>query len=156
MKKLHIFLGLLFYLKSVPTSQEASATNQTSANTHGLQTIKDRGILRVGVKQDVPKFGFLNPDTNEFEGMEVEIARKIAEDLGVKIEFTPVTAQTRGPLIDNGQVDMVIATFTITDERKLLYHFSTPYYTDAVGFLVNKDSGIKGFEYLNEKHIGVA
>ena len=88
--------------------------------------------------------------------MEIDIARKIAEELGVDIEFTPVTAQTRGPLLDNGQVDLVIATFTITEERKLLYNFTTPYYTDAVGFLVNKDSGIKTFTDLNGKTIGVA
>lgn len=164
MKKIHIFLGLLvlfvlgffLYTKSAPSSQEASATNQTGTSATGLQAIKDRGVLRVGVKQDVPKFGFLNPDTGEFEGMEIQIARKIADDLGVDVAFTPVTAQTRGPLIDNGQVDMVIATFTITDERKLLYHFSTPYYTDAVGFLVNKNSGIKSIEDLDGKHIGVA
>ncbi|WP_419580125.1 transporter substrate-binding domain-containing protein, partial [Streptococcus suis] len=57
-------------------------------------------MLRVGVKQDVPNFGYKNPDTGEFEGMEIDIARKIADELGVDIEFTPVTAQTRGPLLD--------------------------------------------------------
>uniref|UniRef100_UPI00397F1E0A transporter substrate-binding domain-containing protein n=1 Tax=Salmonella sp. s58760 TaxID=3159708 RepID=UPI00397F1E0A len=106
--------------------------------------------------QDVPNFGYKNPDTGEFEGLEIDIARKIADELGVEIEFTPVTAQTRGPLLDNGQVDMVIATFTITEERKLLYNFTTPYYTDAVGLLVNKDSGIKTFTDLDGKTIGVA
>lgn len=60
-------------------------------------------------------------------------------ELGVDIEFAPVTAQTRGALLDNGQLDMVIAAFTILEER---INFTTPYYTDAVGFLVRKDSNI--------------
>ena len=55
---------------------------------------------------------------NTYSGLGIDIAKKIAKELGVKINCVPVTAQTRGPLLDNGQVDMVIATFTITDERK--------------------------------------
>ena len=58
----------------------------------------------------------------------------IADELNVKIRYVPVTAQTRGPLLDNEQVDLDIATFTITDERKKLYNFTSPYYTDASGF----------------------
>ena len=88
--------------------------------------------------------------------MEVEIAKKVAAELGVDIEFTPVTAQTRGALLDNDQLDMVIATFTITEERKELYNFTTPYYTDAVGFLVRKDSNIQSsWEALDGLTIGV-
>lgn len=145
-----LFFGLLIFFLSRETVVKTETPNAQ------VQSIIDRGVLRVGVKQDVPNFGYKNPDTGAFEGMEIDIARKIADELGVDIEFTPVTAQTRGPLLDNGQVDMVIATFTITEERKLLYNFTAPYYTDAVGFLVNKDSGIKKFTDLDGKTIGVA
>ena len=106
-------LALSFFFsshKTTPKVEQGTPTNDQ------IQTIIDRGVLRVGVKQDVPNFGYRNPDTNEFEGMEIDIARAIADELGVEIEFTPVTAQTRGPLLDNGQVDIVIATFTITEE----------------------------------------
>ena len=72
------------------------------------------------------------------------------------VEFQGVTAKTRGPLLENGEIDLVIATFTITDERKETYNFSTPYYTDAVGLLVNNDSGIESIEDLDGKIIGVA
>ncbi len=160
-KKLSLLLALpvfvtcfLLFFTRQPIAHTETQAALTSSDQ--VQTIMDRGVLRVGVKQDVPNFGYLNPDTGEFEGMEIDIARKIAEELGVDIEFTPVTAQTRGPLLDNGQVDMVIATFTITEERKLLYNFTSPYYTDAVGFLVNKDSGIETFTDLDGKTIGVA
>ncbi|MBL1191643.1 transporter substrate-binding domain-containing protein [Streptococcus suis] len=161
-KKINIFFAirlLVFGLILLVFAKQPVAQTETPAsitNSDQVQAIIDRGVLRVGVKQDVPNFGYKNPDTGEFEGMEIDIARKIADELGVDIEFTPVTAQTRGPLLDNSQVDMVIATFTITEERKLLYNFTTPYYTDAVGFLVNKDSGIKTFTDLDGKTIGVA
>ncbi|HFI0786365.1 TPA: transporter substrate-binding domain-containing protein [Streptococcus suis] len=149
-----VLVAILLFIVKQPIAQTDTPTELS--NSDQVQAIIERGVLRVGVKQDVPNFGYKNPDTNKFEGMEIDIARKIADELGVDIEFTPVTAQTRGPLLDNGQVDMVIATFTITDERKLLYNFTTPYYTDAVGFLVNKDSGINDIEDLDGKNIGVA
>ncbi|HFU3811735.1 TPA: transporter substrate-binding domain-containing protein [Streptococcus suis] len=149
-----VLVAILLFIVKQPIAQTDTPTELS--NSDQVQAIIERGVLRVGVKQDVPNFGYKNPDTDKFEGMEIDIARKVADELGVDIEFTPVTAQTRGPLLDNGQVDMVIATFTITDERKLLYNFSTPYYTDAVGFLVNKDSGIKTFTDLDDKTIGVA
>ncbi|HEM3609173.1 TPA: transporter substrate-binding domain-containing protein [Streptococcus suis] len=149
-----VLVAILLFIVKQSIAQTDTPTELS--NSDQVQAIIERGVLRVGVKQDVPNFGYKNPDTNKFEGMEIDIARKIADELGVDIEFTPVTAQTRGPLLDNGQVDLVIATFTITEERKLLYNFTTPYYTDAVGFLVNKDSGIKTFTDLNGKTIGVA
>ncbi|HFU4136583.1 TPA: transporter substrate-binding domain-containing protein [Streptococcus suis] len=149
-----VLVAILIFVVKQPIAQTDTPTELS--NSDQVQAIIERGVLRVGVKQDVPNFGYKNPDSGEFEGLEIDIARKIADELGVDIEFTPVTAQTRGPLLDNGQVDLVIATFTITEERKLLYNFTTPYYTDAVGFLVNKDSGIKTFTDLNGKTIGVA
>jgi putative glutamine transport system substrate-binding protein len=124
-----------------------------------VQAIVDRGTLRVGVKVDVPGFGFQNPDTGEMEGIEIDIARELAKRLlgdETKISTTGVTAQTRGPLLDNNEVDMIIATFTITEERKQSFNFTEPYYTDAIGFLVKKDSGIETMQDLDGKTIGVA
>ncbi|HEM3672130.1 TPA: transporter substrate-binding domain-containing protein [Streptococcus suis] len=149
-----VLVAILLFVVKQPIAQTDTPTELS--NSDQVQAIIERGVLRVGVKQDVPNFGYKNPDSGEFEGLEIDIARKIADELGVDIEFTPVTAQTRGPLLDNGQVGLVIATFTITEERKLLYNFTTPYYTDAVGFLVNKDSGINDIEALDGKNIGVA
>ena len=81
------------------------------------QTFK-RGELVVGVKQDVPNFGYKDPKTGTYSGIETDLAKMVADELKVKVRYVPVTAQTRGPLLDNEQVDMDIATFTITDERK--------------------------------------
>ena len=124
-----------------------------------IKAIKDRGVLNVGVKVDVPKFGFKDPQTGKIDGMEIDLAKKMAKKIlgdENKINVQAVTAKTRGPLLDNGEVDLVIATFTITDERKLTYNFSTPYYEDAVGLLVKKAAGFKGLADMNGKVIGVA
>jgi putative glutamine transport system substrate-binding protein len=125
----------------------------------GVEAVKKTGVLKVGVKADVPNFGLQNPATGLYEGLEIEIAKLFAKDIfgdASKVAFTPVTAKTRGPLIDTGELDMIIATFTITEERKLTYNFSTPYYNDAVGLLVKKSSGIKSVADLNGKTVGVA
>ncbi len=154
-----LLLPLLAFLLILPFFRSISALTNSNSDAQleaGVQKIVDRGVLRVGVKQDLPNFGYRDPESNQYTGMEVEIAKKVAAELGVDIEFTPVTAQTRGALLDNGQLDMVIATFTITEERKELYNFTTPYYTDAVGFLVRKDSNVQSsWEALDGLTIGV-
>ena len=132
-----------------------AATKPVQADTR-VADIQKRGELVVGVKQDVPNFGYKDPKTGTYSGIETDLAKMVADELKVKVRYVPVTAQTRGPLLDNEQVDMDIATFTITDERKKLYNFTSPYYTDASGFLVNKSAKIKSIEDLNGKTIGVA
>jgi aspartate/glutamate/glutamine transport system substrate-binding protein len=129
------------------------------AKSSGIDKIKKSGSLKVGVKEDVPKFGYLNPSTNEHEGFEIDLAKAIAKKIfgdETKVKFTGVTAKTRGPLLDTGEVDLVLATFTVTDERRKVYDFSDIYFTDAVGIMVKKSSGIKSFADLNGKTVGVA
>jgi putative glutamine transport system substrate-binding protein len=151
-------------------STKAGETTAAGAAGEGVtadvQKIIDRGTLKVGCKSDIPKFSLQNTATGEYEGFEDDLAYEIAGSIfGVTaaeakekklVEFQGVTAKTRGPLLENGEIDLVIATFTITPERKETYNFSTPYYTDAVGLLVNKDSGITSIEGLDGKIIGVA
>lgn len=129
---------------------------RVSADTNKVDAIKKAGVLRVGVKQDVPNFGYLNAETNQFEGMEIDIAKKLAKSLGVKVEYTPVTTQTREPLMDNGQVDIIIATYTITEQRQASFSISDPYYYDQIGFLVRKKSKIQTMDDLDALTIGVA
>ncbi len=141
------------------TSDPGAQGSQTSGEDlpADVQAIVDRGVLRVGVKTDVPGFGYQDVLTEEYSGMEIDLARKIAETLGVdNVEFTAVTAATRGQLLDSGDIDMVIATFTIKPDRLESWNFTTPYYTDAVSLLVKKDSGIADFADLEGKVIGVS
>lgn len=113
--------------------------------------------LKVGVKDAVIGFGYKDPLSGEYSGMEVELAKKIADSLGYKgVEFTTVTAATRTELLDSGDLDCVLATFTITEERKKSWDFSTPYYTDAVTVLVETADGITDLDGLVGKKIGVS
>lgn len=159
MRKIPIFKPLLALLICLfccfSQIVNANSDREKLLTSQQLATIIKRGELRVGVKQDVPNFGYRDPETQHYTGLEIDLAKKIAKQLGVKAVFTPVTAQTRGALLDNGQLDVVIATFTITEERKKLYNFTTPYYTDANGFLVKKSSKISSWQDLDGKTIGV-
>lgn len=133
------------------------AADETAGDvSEDVQAIIDRGVLRVGVKNAVIGFGFQDELTGEYSGMEISLAEKIAESLGVDVEFTTVTAATRTELLDSGDIDCVLATFTITDERKESWDFSTPYYTDYVTVLVQNDSGIAGLADLKDKKVGVS
>ena len=115
------------------------------------------GTFRVGVKQDVYGFGYLDEATGEYSGLEIDLGAMLAEALGYdEVEYTTVTAATRGQMLDNGELDCVIATFTIKPERKESWDFSTPYYTDAVTVLVEKASGIADLAGLKGKTVGVS
>lgn len=145
---LSIILIILFIGKT------ATADEVTSAKQ--IQKIQTDGVLKVGIKQDVPSFGYYSAETKKYEGMEVDLSKKIAKQLGVKVAFTPVTAQTREALLDNGQIDILIATYTITKERQASYAISKPYYYDEIGFLVNKSKCYRHIADLNHSVIGVA
>lgn len=121
-----------------------------------VQAVIDRGTLRVGVKNAVIGFGYEDPLTGEYSGMEIELAKALADRLGVGVEFTAVTAATRTELLDSGDIDCVLATFTITDERKESWDFTTPYYTDYVSVLVEDAKGIKGLGDLMDAVVGVS
>lgn len=131
-------------------------TEETATYSADVQDIIDRGVLRVGVKADVSGFGFQDTLTGDYTGLEVELAALIAEYLGVDIEYTAVTAATRSELLDSGDIDCVLATFTITDERRESWDFTTAYYTDAVTVLVEDASGITDLSGLVDTTVGVS
>ena len=146
---------------SVVTSTASSAASgsvaaSSEAVSADVQAIIDRGVLKVGVKNAVKGFSFQDTLTGEYTGLEDSLAEMIAEHLGVDVEFTTVTAATRGELLDSGDIDCVLATFTITEERKKSWDFSTPYYTDYVSVLVEDASGIKELADLKDKVVGVS
>lgn len=141
---------------SAEAGSETPADDAAGDVSADVQAIIDRGTLRVGVKNAVIGFGFQDELTGEYSGMEISLAEKIAESLGVDVEFTTVTAATRTELLDSGDIDCVLATFTITDERKQSWDFSTPYYTDYVTVLVQNESGIAGLADLKDKKVGVS
>jgi putative glutamine transport system substrate-binding protein len=137
--------------------EKKSADSGKSSNVaEDVAAIKKRGVLRVGVKNVTKGFGYQDPATGKFSGLEVDLGEALAKKLGVDVEYTPVTAATRTALLDSGDIDMVAATFTITPERKNSWDFTTPYYTDHVGVLVEKASGLKTLADLKGKVVGVS
>lgn len=144
----------------IRTSALAAATLALGGAAGGLAgCAADADVLRVGTKIDVPGFGFQNPETGNIEGMEVDIARELAKRIKGSpdaLKVTGVNVTTRGAMLDNGTLDATLATFTITEARKKSYNFSRPYYTDHIGVLVKKSSGIVDLAGLDGKTVGVA
>jgi len=110
-----------------------------------MTKIVQRGRLVAGVKQDQPLFGYLNPRTNSLEGFDVDIVKEIAKALfnqtsDSRLELKPVTSASRIPLLQEGGIDMIAATMTITDERKQQIDFSDVYYLAGQSLLVKKES----------------
>jgi putative glutamine transport system substrate-binding protein len=139
------------------TASADTATDTTDATEATDTTYANGGKFRVGVKNAVEGFGYQDTLTGEYEGMEIDLANLLADALGYdEVEFTTVTAATRTELLDAGDIDCVIATFTITDERKESWDFSTPYYTDAITVLVEDASGITSLADLKDKTVGVS
>lgn len=138
-------------------SSSGTAGNASAAEyPEEIQKIIDRGVLKVGVKNSVIGFGYQDILTGEYSGIEVELGKKIADYLGVDVEYTTVSAATRGQLIDSGDLDCVLATFTITDERKEIWDFTESYYTDHVSVLVEKSQGVDSLEGLVGCTVGVS
>lgn len=139
---------------------DSGEDSETDPASYGddVAAIISSGVLKVGVKDAVEGFGYEDTLTGERSGLEIDLANLIADYLGVEVEFTTVTAATRTELLDSGDIDCVLATFTITEERKESWDFTTPYYTDYVSVLVENASGITSLQDLvdNGAIVGVS
>jgi putative glutamine transport system substrate-binding protein len=121
-----------------------------------LRAIQDRGKLIAGVKYDQPGFGFLNPTTNKVEGFDVEIAREVAKRIfgnPEAIEFKEAISKNRIPYLNDGTVDIVVATMTANEERAQQIDFSDTYYVAGQSLLVKSDSDIQGIDSLKGKTV---
>lgn len=138
------------------TTTGGSTPSSSSSSSGSVADIQSRGVLNVGVKNNVEGFGLQDTLTSQYSGLEIDIATLIADHLDVDVEFTTVTAATRTNLLDSGDIDCVLATFTITDERKQSWDFTTPYYIDAVTVLVELSSGITNLHDFDNMVVGVS
>jgi glutamate transport system substrate-binding protein len=135
------------------SSEAGNEAQDAAENTAAVETdvsfdagttmarLNEAGKITVGTKIDQPGFGLLNPQTNEPEGFDVEIAKLIAAKLGIEadnITWTETVSANREPVIQNGQVDIVVATYTINDTRKQVVDFAGPYYEAGQDIMVAK------------------
>jgi polar amino acid transport system substrate-binding protein len=127
----------------------------TSAFADPLQTIKDRGAIVVGIDFTHPPYGMLD-DKSQQTGTDYDMAQLLASDLGVKLQIIPVTGPNRIPFLLTNKADIVIASFTITDERKKVIGFSRPYAVEPILILAPASVSIKSAADLAGKSIAVA
>ena len=126
-----------------------------------MYSIQTKGKLRVGVRDDNVPFGLKNPATSKYEGFDVDIARELAKGIfGAQvnpddvIEWVSVVSATRVPTLTDNKADLILATFTINEERKKQIDFSDVYFKTGQKILVKKDNtAIKSVTDLNGKNV---
>jgi glutamate transport system substrate-binding protein len=131
-------------------------TEQTFPAGSTMARVQETGSIKVGVKFDQPGFGLKNPTTGEVEGFDVEIAELIVEAIGedVEIEFVESVSRNREPFIQDGTVDIVVATYTINDARKQVVDFAGPYFVAEQDIMVAADDdSITEVGDLNGKNV---
>jgi glutamate transport system substrate-binding protein len=119
------------------------ATDVTIDGSPTFDAITERGKVKVGVKEDQPGLGYLDPVSNERTGFDIDIARWIAASLGYDeedIEFTAIPSANREQAIVNGDIDYYVGTYSITDKRKEQISFAGPYFITGQGLLVAADN----------------
>lgn len=113
-----------------------------------MARLADSGKIRIGTKFDQPGLGNINLDSESPEGFDVEMGKIVSGQLGIDeddIEWVETVSANREAFIANDRVDLVIATYTINDERKAQIDFAGPYYVAGQDLLVGKDDdSIKG------------
>lgn len=152
MKKSKSLFAVLAVLIMINSFCGCSTNNKTA-----IETIRERGKLIIGTEAVGQNFNYRDIN-GEFSGLEIDMGKKLAEEiLGNEnaVEFVVLTATDRPIMLDSGEVDLVLSTYTITAERLEATDFSYPYYNDNTGLIVMKDSGIARFSDLDGKTVGV-
>ena len=124
-----------------------------AARADVLDDIKKRGTLIVGVKADYKPFGFREP-SGGIIGLEPDLAADVAKKLGVKLELVPVVSANRMEFLNQGKIDLMIATMSDKpDRRKVVQVIEPLYYSDAVNVLLKKDAPVKSWADLKGKKL---
>ncbi|GFZ33765.1 amino acid ABC transporter substrate-binding protein [Clostridium zeae] len=129
--------------------------SKSSVATSSLEDIKKRGKIRIGVFSDKPPFGYVDSNGKN-QGFDVEIAKRFAKDLlgdESKIEFVLVEAAARVSVLESNKVDITMANFTVTDERKQKVDFANPYMKVSLGIVSPDGALITSVDQLKGKKL---
>ena len=109
-----------------------------SAFADRLDDIEKRGEIKIAVFDSNPPFGFIDETTNKIVGLDVDYANAIAKELNIKVELVPTNPANRIPLLTSQKADLIVANFTVTDERAKTVDFSLPYFATGQKFIAKK------------------
>ena len=112
-----------------------------------LDEIKESGTINIGVFSDKSPFGYVD-ENGEYQGYDIELARKLGEDLGVEVNYVSTEAANRVEYLETGKVDIILANFTVTDERAEKVDFVLPYMNVSLGVVSPDDRVIKDVSEL--------
>ncbi len=130
-----VLVLVVFGLLSARPAASGELQQQLTAES-AIEQIAKRGVLRVGMDVFVP--WAMKDKKGELIGLEIDIARRLAEDMGVKVEFVPTEWSGIIPSLIAGKFDLIIGGMTVTAERNLKINFTNPYYYTGQGLLANR------------------
>ena len=137
-------LEVLLTTETTAASAESGAaaenTQAENAVYRTLDQIKESGTVNIGVFSDKNPFGYVD-ENGEYQGYDVYFANRIGEDLGVEINYVSTEAANRVEYLETGKVDIILANFTVTEERAEKVDFALPYMNVALG-VVSPDSRV--------------
>jgi polar amino acid transport system substrate-binding protein len=136
----------------VLTAGFASLAGSATAQT--LDSIKSRGKLVVGVQADNPNWGFANIN-NEYQGVDPDVARLVGKELGLPVEFIPVTNNNRIAALQTGRVDVLISSMGMLPDRARQVQFSQPYAPNLTILVAAKATPITNLSDLAKIKVGV-
>ena len=127
---------------------EAGAAEDTNAIYRTLDEIKESGTINIGVFSDKNPFGYVD-ENGEYQGYDVYFANRLAKDLGVEANFVSTEAANRIEYLQTGKVDVILANFTVTEERAQEVDFALPYMNVALGVVSRNDKVIDSLDNWN-------
>ncbi|MDR5775539.1 transporter substrate-binding domain-containing protein [Caballeronia sp. LP006] len=139
-------------LVALAACSKVEAPAQDGAASSTLKTVLQRGTLRVGDCLSFAPFGFYNKD-GQPDGYDVDLAKELAKQMGVKLEVVNTTSANRIPNLQTSKVDVVFCNFTRNLERAKEIAFTNPYVVASEALLVKKSSGIKSIKDMSNRTI---
>lgn len=153
-KSLFCLLTLLLTL-GVFTACQTSSSDDSQLKARTVEEIKESGKIVIGVFSDKKPFGYVDSN-GDYQGYDVYFGNRIAKDLGVEVEYVPVEAASRVEYLVSNKVDIILANFTVTEERKEKVDFTLPYMKVALGVVSPDSELITDVEDLNGKTLIVS
>ena len=116
-------------------------------NYRTLEEIQASGKINIGVFSDKSPFGYVD-ENGDYQGYDVYYANRIAQDLGVEVNFVSTEAANRIEYLETGKVDIILANFTVTEERAQVVDFALPYMNVALGVVSPEDAVVTSLENI--------